>query len=173
MILDIHYQAGFLDGEGTITTTGTRLGRKTGMFVVEVSISNTHLEILQAFQLIWGGKVYLETTSKSPSFKPYWKPCHNWSITGQKSLPFLKEIRDHLIIKQRQADLAILILEMPDHKFRNPYTPSQIERRIVLDRELRVLNHRAAATTERENSQNCEMQQSELTGISNCKKEQK
>lgn len=94
---DLIYAAGFIDGEGCITTSGM-----VGSF--RLTISSTDKCILEWFEETFGGYINNQYVPKNPKHNIAWK----WVITKQADLlVFLKVVLPHLKLKKSQAEVVI------------------------------------------------------------------
>jgi len=125
------YTAGFFDGEGCICATrrGCRL-----------FIANTRLIVLHSLRFKWSkmGHIYVWQSKKYP----HHKPKYHWAITtGEQATHFLRHIRDYLILKSRQASLALELISLnpgSGHRLRG----AALERRNWLVDEIRSINRK-------------------------------
>ncbi len=103
--MPISYLAGFFDGEGCISIYSmkysVREGSKKGC-VLQCSVGNCDPRPLQKFVELFGGSVVLKKAIKN------YRPFYNWKVSTQKALAFLLQIKEHLIIKQDEAEIGIL-----------------------------------------------------------------
>jgi len=107
--LDRKYLAGFFDGEGSIGIYGRNLDRtKTKRYyVLVVSLAQSGAwgkHVLTELKEHWGGSVYGQEGSK----KKMWK----WNISADKAADFLSWLREDLILKKDEADLALLFQKL-------------------------------------------------------------
>ena len=94
--LNIHYIAGFFDGEGCIS------GQMQGIRII---ITNTNLQILKDINHYFGfGKI---TNKLRTSKDVYRKPCYQWICWSKDAEQFLKIIYPYLRQKKTQAKLAL------------------------------------------------------------------
>lgn len=111
--LDLVRAAVSLDAEGCISIATTR-GRRMSIGMPQVSVGNTHRGFIEALQKVFGGQIY----KRKPDV---WKPFYSWQILGRFDVRrFLVSIYPYLIIKKRQAALAVLVINGPcDPVFRH------------------------------------------------------
>ncbi len=114
----IIYTAGFLDGEGCITT-------QRGSIRVEVT--NTNLDVLCFLQGLWGGKVSTQGRPKA-GYRQKWQI--GWY--GEAGAHLLRLCLPYLIVKGREAVVALEIHSL------GQFTHTAVPERIRLRRE--VLN---------------------------------
>lgn len=111
--------AAFIDGEGHISVwTDNR-----NIINVGIGVANTNYRLIEYLLKTTGcGSV----TSRRREY-----PCkmsHEFRIRSTNdSISILKQIRDHLILKQEQADLALRILSARQTSYRKPYTSYEKE----------------------------------------------
>ena len=106
---------------------------------VVVNISNTNLHLLEWIHVNFGGKI------KKATSRGKWKQVYGVWWYGINALPVLQTVYPYLIIKRRQAEIAIEFLKslIVDHRKRRAGLDSAVhDRRIVLMREMRELNRR-------------------------------
>lgn len=96
------YAAGFFDGEGCVNCSSNR-----NNFFVRILVVNTNLDVLKAFQEVWGGDINANYKSKS-----HWKQAYTWRLQHKAATNFLEEILPFLIVKKQQAIAAIAFNEM-------------------------------------------------------------
>ena len=62
-------------------------------------VVNTNIDVLKAFQAVWGGDI-------NANYKPkaHWKQAYTWRLQHQAATDFLKEIKPFLIVKKQQAE---------------------------------------------------------------------
>jgi hypothetical protein len=104
--------AGFFDGEGCISfhSVGKNvksIGTRNRCYSVACTLTNNHIEVLLYIQNLVGGKIY---TRKSKNEKH--SDCYALNFTSRESiLFFLEQIKDNLIIKQKQAEIVITYIK--------------------------------------------------------------
>lgn len=92
----IAYAAGFFDGDGCITTSGT-----TGF---RLSLANTDYSILLWFQNHFGGTINNAHLPSNPKHNKAWK----WIVTNKKDVyDLLILFEPFLIVKKQQAQVVI------------------------------------------------------------------
>ena len=95
--LELAYIAGFFDGEGTITIA--RNNKHSTSFFSSCGISQVDRQPLDFIASVFGGSVY----PKNTKHKSQW----TWSSSTRYTLIFLNTIYPYLIIKKKQARVAI------------------------------------------------------------------
>mgnify|MGYP003346722492 CR=1 FL=1 len=81
------YAAGFFDGEGCVNCSSSRNNS-----FVRILVVNTNIDVLKAFQTVWGGDI-------NANYKPkaHWKQAYTWRLQHKAANDFLKEILPFLI----------------------------------------------------------------------------
>lgn len=97
------YVAGLIDGEGCI---GIQKNSKHDLYYTEVTIGMTSkaLPILMEMKSTFGGGI-----QKKRDKTDRWEEAHNWRIGGEGAASFLTKILPFLMLKRRQAELAIAL----------------------------------------------------------------
>lgn len=124
----LDYIAGLFDGEGwfTISVNKRPVGCKGPAHQVHAGLALRQKEPLIELQRKFGGTVVIgakETFKHSVSYR--------WRITGNNVLDFAKVIKNRLIVKFKQAELAIMFQAL---KQQNTNQPSSPERRNLLEK---------------------------------------
>ena len=91
------YAAGFFDGEGCVNCSSNRNNS-----FVRILVVNTNIDVLKAFQAVWGGDINANYRQKS-----HWKQAYTWRLQHKSATDFLTEILPFLIVKRQQAEAAI------------------------------------------------------------------
>ncbi len=99
--LSVEYIAGLFDGEGHVSITWSRGNPK-----LCVKLTNTYLPVLEAVKDVYGGTFYANKKQKA-----HYLQCYALSLTVEQSKRFLRELLPFLVIKKRQAELALLFSE--------------------------------------------------------------
>lgn len=108
--LELAYIAGFLDGEGTIgisknTPQNPKDPHKTPRYELQVAVVNTCLDPLLLCQKRFGGGIYTR------KHLPRHKLTYHWTVAQKASVTLIKAVLPYLIIKKRQAELALKFME--------------------------------------------------------------
>lgn len=103
------YLAGLIDGEGTITITSQKLGRKGARnvrisYALTVAVYNTNRDVLDWLASTFGGTV---TSEKRKKPRPNQKLTHKWRVSITDALALLYHVLPYLRIKIQQANIAI------------------------------------------------------------------
>jgi hypothetical protein len=78
------------------------------LFSFEMTVSNTARSLIDWLRANFGGTEKLTGKSVRQGCPDQWA----WVVRGEKARPHLLGIRPYLVIKQRQADLAIKFLDL-------------------------------------------------------------
>lgn len=106
------YLAGLVDGEGCIhlgVTKGTYRGRVT------IGMTEVALPLLKSLQAQWRGGIYC---SRQATDK--WSAAWVWSVQGEPARELLMAIEPHLLLKKRQAQLALEVEQIRSRLPRRP-----------------------------------------------------
>lgn len=137
-VAEVAYLAAMVDGEGAISILRMRMKRPSGVYLhyaVQVRIANTAAVLHDWIQERCGGAVYDHSASPLGNRKP----GYSWHLGGHAARAFLELVRPYLVIKGRQADLALKFL-----KFGREFVPHL---RAELYAEMRQLNQRGVSNT--------------------------
>lgn len=106
IMLEIAYVAGIIDGEGCIGFSYKK--NKTGheRLTLIIQVDMTCHEVPEALRTQFGGTIFL-INSKDEKHKSH--SC--WKIYQDEAGEFLKLILPYLIVKKRQAELALAYLK--------------------------------------------------------------
>lgn len=140
------YMAGILDGEGTIHLRyrpgdlsfpeGDR--RRWRSWACRIGVNNTSAELIAWINERFPGHVVAYGVKN-----PKHKPMHEWRVLGSKARPVLEASLPYLVVKQRQAEIALEFIEtIGGNTGRSGCRPEILERRIALEAELTELNRR-------------------------------
>jgi hypothetical protein len=97
------YLAGLFDGEGSVVIVETKRaarGMRTA-FYLKINIVNTHRGVMTLLRDTFGG--YL---SKGRVHEG-WAVCWMWELHSNNAMEFLKTLLPYLVIKKREAQIAI------------------------------------------------------------------
>lgn len=136
---DVAYAAGIIDGEGTISIHDAWQFRKDGTkrhyHHAFVKIANTNFALIRWFTERFGG-IYYEIKGRGNCKKWY-----SWQITGKSSIPILQAVLPYLVLKRRQAEIA---LECQATLNRHCPVISEVTmlKRCMLKQEINKLNQR-------------------------------
>lgn len=102
---DARWMALFLDTEGTVHIAKQKklAGRKSDRYYPVVSIANACMELLEeAWCIVGVGSIYDLGAMVNV-------PVYRWQISGRKAADFLRQVYPFLIVKKRQARIAIYL----------------------------------------------------------------
>lgn len=114
------YFAGLFDGEGCIIIGSN--AAKTNYYL-QSRVAMTDIEPLIALQEKYGGAL------KSYDSRPYRQPLSMWVVTARGSEAFLNDVLPYLMVKKRQAKLALRFLRECRGKQGKPLTVTLSSRR--------------------------------------------
>ncbi len=106
--IELAYFAGFFDGEGCINIWNVR---NTNSYQVRATISSTNKEIMEKFQVAFGGSVST-IVSLQENHKPFWI----WKINGRDVTIFLKAIKPYSLLKTEQILVGLELRQMIEDK---------------------------------------------------------
>jgi hypothetical protein len=119
--ISIIWQAGIIDGDGTVTIT-KQTGRRALWYRACVCVVNTNKDILYPFKGIWGGKIYNDKKRERKD----WRPTYRWVCPTAVIPNFLKSVGQYMRTK---SELIILVNKLIEHK-------AQIKHNILSEDEL-------------------------------------
>ena len=96
--IDIAYMAGIVDGEGSITAYVTQRTR------IRLTVTNTSLELMKWMVSRFGGSFYTKAKKEERNMQAY-----GWEVACKKAEKALRLLLPFLVIKKRQAELALQI----------------------------------------------------------------
>jgi len=106
-LISKEYIAGFFDGEGWICITRhlpyKKYKQKNLVYHLRIGIENTDLDVLKKIQKRYKGNIYTRKKRRALNRKI----THLWYLNGNNASDFLLDIKEFLIIKKKQANLAI------------------------------------------------------------------
>ena len=129
----ICWAAGFFDGEGCISIVKDK-GNKH--YFLTLAVSQVEMTSLQIFQALFGGNI---TTRHAPSDKTR-RNCSHWRLSSQGARIVLEFLLPFLIVKKRQAELAIELCNDTANRW-GPVTDEEIEKREHIKQAISRLNH--------------------------------
>lgn len=129
------YAAGIVDGEGSI---GLKIDTRNNSFAgrIVTTVSNTKLQLLETFK----EKFNAGSISQKPiNVEDNRQPCFVWRVNSNAAYKFLKLLIDKLMLKKKQAELAIRAYEI------NALKDVNFEQELLaIKEELTKLNQRGA-----------------------------
>lgn len=97
------YLGGILDGEGTIQVNKkNNKGNKSPAYSIAVEVGNTDKRLIDWLEQKFGGGTWFEESKKAN-----WKDKHTWTVTGYNAHKLLSKVKDNLLLKKEQAEIAI------------------------------------------------------------------
>lgn len=102
---DARWMALFVDTEGTVHVAKQKrlIGRKSDRYYPVVSVANACMELLEEAKRIVGiGNIYSLCAMVNV-------PVYRWQISGRKAADFLRQVYPFLMVKKRQARIAIYL----------------------------------------------------------------
>ncbi len=142
--MDIRYAAGIIDGEGTIGiyvhSTASKKGARHPSVETVVSVTMTDKRPIKALhKKFGGGSLYLQSNPNKNH-----RDAYRWSLEGPRALALLLRIRRYLLVKRKQADLAVQMLRRTVGMYRGPapLTQKEISTRLSMAAKMRRLNRR-------------------------------
>jgi|SRR5882724_1042560 len=116
---DVAYAAGLFDGEGTVGVE--RYGGRG--YNVTARVTNTNLDVLEWLRSRFGG-----FTQQAYAAHDNRKACFYWTAKAKIAEAFLEAVRPYLIIKRRQATIALIVRKFKnDTKSKHDMSPEQRE----------------------------------------------
>jgi hypothetical protein len=102
--INIHYIAGFVDGEGCIFLNARRNGERADTYVGLVGITNTNLAVLEAINEYFEhtGRIQKHTVYSNKHTQTY-----QLNFLGKNCIRVLRELLPYLQVKRRQAELML------------------------------------------------------------------
>lgn len=101
---ELAYLAGFVDGEGCIHGHWTKArGSDTKIGAARLTVASTNLDVLLLCQKLFGGSICKRDLPRPRALKVSWA----WCIGAQDTVRCLGMLSPYLIIKRREAEVAI------------------------------------------------------------------
>ena len=103
------YLAGIIDGEGCIGINRNHnhtQRHRTPRYSIDVVVTNTSADLMLKLQEWFPASLRLRRKERE-----YWRECWRWVISGGKARKLLEFVLPYLIVKQKQAELALLYLD--------------------------------------------------------------
>lgn len=147
---DIRYLCGVLDADGCIGIGKMKAGpqrTKNPRYALMVTIVNTNENLM-----LWLVEKFGGSYNGRQKEKPEHKTTYNWRFNNSKAYWLLKLVEPHLIVKKKQAQIGIDLIEnWTVLRGRGAITPeTEVARREALYQQMKMLNRtgNTAATTE-------------------------
>ncbi len=133
--VELAYIAGLLDGEGCITIVKGHHRRLhpnwSPEYALRISVTNQFIPALEYLKFATGlGSIHRD---RGKTFK--------WHLNCQQAMEFLKVLKPHLLIKAKQADVAIKFQSLLTVHYHQPLTNAQKLERANLKLDIMKLNH--------------------------------
>lgn len=106
------WAAGIVDGEGYIRFKRGKYRSGNVAYLLQVSVTNTDIRMLEALQKLFRGVIYQSAVSDDTKMD-----CWTWTASHGGAEKVLRAIRPFLVVKKEQADLALLSRK---HTIRGP-----------------------------------------------------
>ena len=100
------YMAGFVDADGSICITSVSKHKR---YTAKIAVANCNYKVMEFFSNEFGGKI--RTRVHKAEGREKWRDCYEWSLTADKAILVISKLYDFLVIKKKQADLAIYLQE--------------------------------------------------------------
>ena len=133
------YAAGIVDGEGCISIyrkpfrNGPFKGSDSSNYHLTVVVTQKDGKLVDWLYGNFGGSVSLLKKWERPDEKCW---MHNWTLNYQKASEFLKDIMPFLVIKKKQAEIAIKFQGRMGYG--EKMTTHEIETRQKMHEEMRI-----------------------------------
>lgn len=143
--LELGWTAGIIDGESCISLHKSyrNVRRGTGIspvYALSVQVACTDLRMLSKLRRLWGGSLHPKGTRQ----KEYHSQAWYWTLTGKNASALLESVKDHLVTKQEQAEVALEY--QGGYQYAGKQTPvEEIARRDDIRRRLTLLKGRGVA----------------------------
>jgi hypothetical protein len=105
-------------------------------------VGNTDLRIIYRLQELWGGTVKKSMKPRNPEkHRQVW----HWTLCGQETCEFLRNIQSHLVSKREQADLALEFGKLLNaRRNKNKVGEENLRQREDIATQLKLAKHCAA-----------------------------
>ncbi|KKN80369.1 hypothetical protein LCGC14_0329620 [marine sediment metagenome] len=136
-IAQIGWTAGIIDGEGCISAYGQKRldPRGTGkVWSLRLTVGNTDMRMLARLQELWGGNIKRMAKPRNPERH---RQAYQWTVNGQEVCRVLRAVRQDLVVKGEQADLAMefgVLMRTPGRK---RLEEANLQRREELSKQLK------------------------------------
>jgi hypothetical protein len=124
---DIIWQAGIMDGDGTVTIT-KQTGRRSPWYRAFVCVVNSNLDILNPFMSRWGGKIHKNKEYERKG----WKSTYIWVCPTAAIPVFLKTVGQYMKTKKELITLVNRLLEHKAQTKHNILSEEELEYREAL-----------------------------------------
>lgn len=133
------YIAGLIDGEGCISIRRCKQGKYV-YYKPMIEVGMVSREPIELLEKTFGNSVWYEI---APSGKRR-LICHKWRVTGSKCLPIFQAIMPYLLVKRKQAFIAMSLIERIFRRGQHFTQETRIREyrvRTVLFKKMRKVNH--------------------------------
>ena len=131
---NISYIAGFIDGEGSISI----LRHGKNHFGLQVQINQMDKRPLEYIQSFYGKKINRMLVPKTSfSTKTH---VYRLQYSGKLARPILEDIKNKLVLKGKQARLALKFLDLMDNRKGARYTVEEKTMMALYRKEMNKLN---------------------------------
>ena len=108
-IAEVGWQAGIIDGEGTITLSKQiRKTRPSPTYREIIQVCNTDQRIIRPFKIFWGGEIYPRPDKRKIK---NWADSYTWHCPVSKAQQFLQCMLPYLKGKKEQASTLLRFIE--------------------------------------------------------------
>lgn len=102
---DLGWTAGIIDGEGCISAYGQKRRDHPGkIWSLRLTVGNTDIRMLYHLQELWGGNIKRMAKPRIPEKH---RQAYQWNVCGPEMCRVLRAVREELVVKGEQADLAL------------------------------------------------------------------
>jgi len=120
---ELGWLAGIFDGEGCIWSEWSNSKRQVGgsLCILAQVEACSEAMIMRYASLLSEAGIEFYLSKNKPRTNPKWRQSRQLLIKRRsETLKFLRLVRDHLVVKQKEADIAIEYLKAwGDQRFRN------------------------------------------------------
>jgi len=104
---ELAYFAGIVDGEGhiSILKSKPKQSRWTPTYRLRIGVGNVSEALIRWIAERFGGCYHKRTFKR-------WQPIYEWEAATGDAADILRAIRPHMIVKTRQADVALSFLAL-------------------------------------------------------------
>jgi len=135
------YLAGIIDGEGSIMLIHhppyATSGHRWEYWVLRVSVANCDMRLIDWITDKFGGGF-----STGINHRPNQRDAFMWRIDNRRCIPILQAVMPYLLLKRRQAEIALEFAETHRLVGRKGHPAEMIERRRLWAQEMKALNRR-------------------------------
>lgn len=125
-LYDIHYFAGLIDGEGTITLTKQHSNESR---VPVISVASTTFELVEFCKTLFGGII-----ANKKTYQEHHKKSYSWSITHDRAINVCRQIAPYLKEPEKQRRVNLILDHYKSVTPRNgKYTPEMREAKMLFE----------------------------------------